>query len=471
MSRRWIWRPRPSRASRLRQLLQGEGGRDDHPHAAGVRVAARRRRRAHRGLKADAFCHSMVRALVGACVEVGEGKLGAERLVVLRDESAGPAPSRSCRRAASPCWRSAIRKAPARAACRAHAGAARAVAGLARMPVSRNIDLWCPRLLRRGTANVSPPLACSPFIEGNHPGVGFTNLSVRYKKAATTVTRTYTPKAGEIQRDWLIIDATDVVLGRLASHTAALLRGKHKATFAPTWTPVTSSSSSTPTRSPSPARSSRRSCLPPLGLPGRPHRPSPTPSSSRRTRSAPSRRRSAACSRRTRLGRAQLRKLKVYTRHRAPARRAAAQAVHPRPGRPVTRQLHDLETKDYHHRGEDRRQHRLGSGRERRSTRPRPRPTEAAAVARAPVLSVPGAAVGRRKQAIARVRLVPGSGTITVNGRDVRGLLPEQAAPAARSTTRSRCSTSSAPTTSSPASPAAAPRARPAPCASASPVR
>ena len=36
-----------------------------------------------------------------------------------------------------------------------------------------------------------------------------------------------------------------------------------------------------------------------------------------------------------------------------------------------------------------------------------------------PVLSVPGAAVGRRKQAIARVRLVPGSGTITVNGRTI----------------------------------------------------
>jgi large subunit ribosomal protein L13 len=47
------------------------------------------------------------------------------------------------------------------------------------------------------------------------------------------VTRTYSPKADEIQRDWVVIDATDVVLGRLASHTAALLRGKHKATFAP----------------------------------------------------------------------------------------------------------------------------------------------------------------------------------------------------------------------------------------------
>ncbi len=47
------------------------------------------------------------------------------------------------------------------------------------------------------------------------------------------MTRTFTPKAGEIQREWLVIDATDVVLGRLASHAAALLRGKYKATFAP----------------------------------------------------------------------------------------------------------------------------------------------------------------------------------------------------------------------------------------------
>lgn len=46
------------------------------------------------------------------------------------------------------------------------------------------------------------------------------------------MTRTYTPKAGQVQRDWVVIDATDVVLGRLASHAATLLRGKHKPTFA-----------------------------------------------------------------------------------------------------------------------------------------------------------------------------------------------------------------------------------------------
>ena len=45
--------------------------------------------------------------------------------------------------------------------------------------------------------------------------------------------RTYTPKPGDVQRDWFVIDATDVVLGRLATHVATLLRGKHKATYAP----------------------------------------------------------------------------------------------------------------------------------------------------------------------------------------------------------------------------------------------
>jgi large subunit ribosomal protein L13 len=45
--------------------------------------------------------------------------------------------------------------------------------------------------------------------------------------------RTYSPKPGDIQRQWHVIDASDVVLGRLAVATATLLRGKHKAMFAP----------------------------------------------------------------------------------------------------------------------------------------------------------------------------------------------------------------------------------------------
>jgi large subunit ribosomal protein L13 len=43
---------------------------------------------------------------------------------------------------------------------------------------------------------------------------------------------TYTPKPGDIDRRWHVIDASDVVLGRLASQVATLLRGKHKPTFA-----------------------------------------------------------------------------------------------------------------------------------------------------------------------------------------------------------------------------------------------
>lgn len=45
--------------------------------------------------------------------------------------------------------------------------------------------------------------------------------------------RTYSPKPGDISREWHVIDATDIVLGRLAVQTANLLRGKHKPIFAP----------------------------------------------------------------------------------------------------------------------------------------------------------------------------------------------------------------------------------------------
>ncbi len=45
--------------------------------------------------------------------------------------------------------------------------------------------------------------------------------------------RTYQPRPVDVQRTWHVIDATDVVLGRLASQAATLLRGKHKPTFAP----------------------------------------------------------------------------------------------------------------------------------------------------------------------------------------------------------------------------------------------
>ena len=44
---------------------------------------------------------------------------------------------------------------------------------------------------------------------------------------------TYSPKAGEIERKWYVIDATDKSLGRVATEVAKLLRGKHKPTYTP----------------------------------------------------------------------------------------------------------------------------------------------------------------------------------------------------------------------------------------------
>ena len=44
---------------------------------------------------------------------------------------------------------------------------------------------------------------------------------------------TYSPKASEISRAWHVIDAEDMVLGRVATEAARLLRGKHKTMFAP----------------------------------------------------------------------------------------------------------------------------------------------------------------------------------------------------------------------------------------------
>jgi len=44
---------------------------------------------------------------------------------------------------------------------------------------------------------------------------------------------TYTPKASEISREWHVVDAEGLVLGRLATEVANILRGKHKPTYTP----------------------------------------------------------------------------------------------------------------------------------------------------------------------------------------------------------------------------------------------
>lgn len=45
--------------------------------------------------------------------------------------------------------------------------------------------------------------------------------------------KTYSVKKDEIKRDWFVVDAEDQILGRLATQVAARLRGKHKPTFTP----------------------------------------------------------------------------------------------------------------------------------------------------------------------------------------------------------------------------------------------
>jgi large subunit ribosomal protein L13 len=45
--------------------------------------------------------------------------------------------------------------------------------------------------------------------------------------------RTFTPKPDDIQRSWHVIDADGLVLGRVATQAAGLLKGKHKPTYAP----------------------------------------------------------------------------------------------------------------------------------------------------------------------------------------------------------------------------------------------
>ena len=45
--------------------------------------------------------------------------------------------------------------------------------------------------------------------------------------------KTYQAKPGEVAREWLLVDATDIPLGRLSSEVATLLRGKHKPQYTP----------------------------------------------------------------------------------------------------------------------------------------------------------------------------------------------------------------------------------------------
>ena len=103
--------------------------------------------------------------------------------------------------------------------------------GFAEASGCRRLDLWCSAQLTRHREREPSTGVFCPFGSRTTPEWD-SRTSPFDQESSTIVTRTYTPKPGEIQREWLVIDATDVVLGRLASHAAVLLRGKHKPTFA-----------------------------------------------------------------------------------------------------------------------------------------------------------------------------------------------------------------------------------------------
>ena len=76
--------------------------------------------------------------------------------------------------------------------------------------------------------------ACPARLKGHPHGgrqVQADPITIHMRRLRTV--RTFSPKDSDITRRWHVIDASDVVLGRLASHVAVLLRGKHKPIFAP----------------------------------------------------------------------------------------------------------------------------------------------------------------------------------------------------------------------------------------------
>ena len=71
-----------------------------------------------------------------------------------------------------------------------------------------------------------------------HPlySVGIAKISINHLKIKTVDTQSYKTvslKAGDIKKEWVLIDATDLVLGRLASRVALVLRGKNKPSYTP----------------------------------------------------------------------------------------------------------------------------------------------------------------------------------------------------------------------------------------------
>ena len=224
--------------------------------------------------------------------------------------------------------------------------------------------------------------------------------------------RTYSPKPGEIERQWHVIDASDVVLGRLATHAATLLRGKHKPTFAPhvdtgDFVVIVNAGKVALTGNKRQTKVAYRHSGYPGGLKQIGYEELLTKRPERAIELAVK-----GMLPHNKLGRQLIKKLKVYAGAEHPHARAAAGAVRDQADRAVSAGEGNSMT--------DITETEVAAARA-------PEATEAPApVARAPRGDRPIQTVGRRKEAIVRVRIVPGTGKITCNGRDLEAYFPSK---------------------------------------------
>ena len=247
--------------------------------------------------------------------------------------------------------------------------------------------------------------------------------------------RTYSPKPGDITREWHVIDAEDIVLGRLAVQAANLLRGKHKPTFAPhmdmgDFVIVVNAEKVALTGDKKTTKLAYRHSGYPGGL-------TATPIGDQLEKDARKVIEKAVWGMlpKNKLGRQIIKKLKVYAGPDAPAPGPEGRPVRDHPDLPVVvdhrasrghTHVTSESTEATEHRGRrDRGRGDLHRRREGVAYSSESEPT-AEAVAARPATIAPAAATGRRKEAVARVRIVPGTGVWTVNGRALDSYFPNK---------------------------------------------
>ncbi len=231
---------------------------------------------------------------------------------------------------------------------------------------------------------------------------------------------TYTPKAGDTTRSWYVIDATDVVLGRLAVAAANLLRGKHKPTFTPNvdggdFVIVINADKIAVSGDKLQSKMAYRHSGYPGGL--RARTLGDEMEKARRSRGRESHRRDAAAQQAEPADPEEAQGLRGPG---SSACRPAADSVRDQAGGPVSEttdvtevvETEVTETAD------------VAEAPEAPET-----PPEAAAEStpRAPVIiDRPIQTVGRRKEAVVRVRLVPGTGQFNLDGRTLEAYFPNK---------------------------------------------